>query len=213
MKFLNFDSVLCLAPHPDDIEYSMSATIKKYQGTEFKILCMSYGGEDDPTSGNHRFDEVSNFWKLMDSPNVTLYYESGFISRFKESKWIEVIEKNYLLESQCVMVTSGNDAHFEHRIVNSIVTPLSRKRPLSIIEYKSPSTTGVWIPNLFIEIGQDISKLQCDSLNSAFITQNDAPYFSSEALQAFHTDFTSVKRGIKLVEMFRIVQIFFNRVD
>ena len=209
MKFLNFDNVLCLSPHPDDTEYSMSATIKKYKDTHFNILCMSHGGEDDPTSGDHRFDEVKAFWESMGcNSNVTLSFESGFISRYKESKWINLIETEYLEGVQCIMLTSKEDAHFEHRIVNSVANPLSRTSPLSIIEYKSPSTTGMWIPNLFVNVSDTVATLQYDSLNSAFITQNDAPYFSRTSLDAFHTDFASIKRGMGLVEMFKIVQIF-----
>lgn len=208
MKFLNFDNVLCLSPHPDDTEYSMSATIKKYKDTHFNILCMSHGGEDDPTSGDHRFDEVISFWEKMDCDNVTLSFESGFISRYKESKWINLIETEYLEGIQCIMLTSREDAHFEHRIVNSVASPLSRTSPLSIIEYKSPSTTGTWIANLFVDINRDVANLQYYSLNQAFLTQKDAPYFHRNSLDAFHTDFSSMKRGVELVEMFRIIQIF-----
>ena len=35
MKFLGFDNVLCISPHPDDIEYSMFGTIDKYKDTKF----------------------------------------------------------------------------------------------------------------------------------------------------------------------------------
>ena len=44
MKFLNFKRVLCLSPHPDDVEYSMLATIKKNSNTKFDIFCLSRGG-------------------------------------------------------------------------------------------------------------------------------------------------------------------------
>ena len=38
MKFLGFNKVLCLSPHPDDVEYSMSGTIIKYEDTHFDIV-------------------------------------------------------------------------------------------------------------------------------------------------------------------------------
>ena len=38
MKFLNYDTVLCVSPHPDDIEYSMMGTILKHVDTHFIIL-------------------------------------------------------------------------------------------------------------------------------------------------------------------------------
>ncbi len=34
-KFLNADRVLCLSPHPDDIEYGALASMYKFQDTQF----------------------------------------------------------------------------------------------------------------------------------------------------------------------------------
>ena len=41
MKFLNLKKVLCLSPHPDDVEIGMMGTIFTYRGTKFDILCMT----------------------------------------------------------------------------------------------------------------------------------------------------------------------------
>ena len=38
MKLLNLNRVLCLSPHPDDVEYSMLGTIIKHQDTIFDVL-------------------------------------------------------------------------------------------------------------------------------------------------------------------------------
>ena len=63
LKFLNFDRVLCLSPHPDDVEYSMAGTIIKHTGTTFDILCLTQGGDCDDTTGENRLKEVENSWK------------------------------------------------------------------------------------------------------------------------------------------------------
>jgi LmbE family N-acetylglucosaminyl deacetylase len=47
MKLLQFNKVLCLSPHPDDVEYSMSATIKKFCNTQFDVLCLTKGTSTD----------------------------------------------------------------------------------------------------------------------------------------------------------------------
>ena len=52
MKLLNFDRVLCLSPHPDDAEYSISGTVMKYSDTIFDILTMSVGGDFEGTDGD-----------------------------------------------------------------------------------------------------------------------------------------------------------------
>ena len=38
MKLFNFDRVLCLSPHPDDVEYSMLGTIMKYSKVLIKQM-------------------------------------------------------------------------------------------------------------------------------------------------------------------------------
>ena len=45
MKFLNYDKVLCLSPHPDDVEYAMLGSILKYKDTKFDIVVLSEGGD------------------------------------------------------------------------------------------------------------------------------------------------------------------------
>ena len=62
MKLLNFNKVLCLSPHPDDVEYSMAGTIIKYQNTHFDILTMSGGGDFEGSDSDIRHNEVSNVW-------------------------------------------------------------------------------------------------------------------------------------------------------
>ena len=209
MKFLNFDRVVCLSPHPDDVEYSMSATIAKYTDTHFDLVCMSYGGEDDPTSGIPRIDEVIRFWSELHLCNVTLKFYEGFISQYNESKWISKLENQHMSPHiQCIITPSSKDAHFEHKIINSTVAPMTRKSPVSIIEYKSPSTTGEWIPNLFVDLTEEMHIAKVELLRKHFTTQTDAPYFEESSIRAFHTDFSSVKRGLSLVEMFRVVQIY-----
>ena len=54
MKFLNYDRVLCLSPHPDDVEYGMLGTICKYKDTKFDIFVLSQGGDFDDTTSKER---------------------------------------------------------------------------------------------------------------------------------------------------------------
>ena len=43
MKFLNLEKVLCLSPHPDDVEIGMMGTIFRHDETKFDILCLTKG--------------------------------------------------------------------------------------------------------------------------------------------------------------------------
>ena len=54
MKLLNYDKVLCLSPHPDDVEYGMLGTICKYKNTQFDIVFLSQGGDFDQSTAKER---------------------------------------------------------------------------------------------------------------------------------------------------------------
>jgi LmbE family N-acetylglucosaminyl deacetylase len=59
-KLLNFNKVLCISPHPDDVELAMLGTIMKYTDTEFHVLCLTICGAKgfDDSYKLGRADEV-----------------------------------------------------------------------------------------------------------------------------------------------------------
>ena len=73
MKFLGFNKVLCLSPHPDDVEYSMSGTIIKYEDTHFDIVTLTNGGDFDKTNIHPRTNEVVEFWKGIDNVSLNVW--------------------------------------------------------------------------------------------------------------------------------------------
>ncbi len=105
MKFLGFNKVLCLAPHPDDVEYSMGGTIIKHYNTQFDILCLTQGGDCDVTTGNSRLDEVRNSWESTGITNINLYFSPYKLLKEKgEDEWVNYIETNFV-----------NKNNYEHR--------------------------------------------------------------------------------------------------
>ena len=80
---------------------------------------------------------------------------------------------------------------------------LGRNKPISIIEYKSPSTLHQWVPNLFVSVFMQID-VKVGALRSAFTSQLDAGYFEKSNLYMFHKDFQSKKKGIDYVEQYKI---------
>jgi LmbE family N-acetylglucosaminyl deacetylase len=209
MKFLNFDRVLCLAPHPDDAEYSMAGIVLKYPETHFDILCLTQGGYCDVTTSEARHKEVVSAWLQSDANNYTLYFSDTAIFRNRGlEEWIKYIEENYTHKHayQCVMTTSEFDSHHEHVIVASLAAPLSRINTYSIIQYKSPSTLDVWIPNLFISIDDvyDTKK----RMIKGFKSQISKPYFNDSVIDGFHTNFQCMKKGKGFVESYKIVTYY-----
>ena len=69
MKFLNFDKVLCIGAHPDDVEYGMVGSMCKFTDTQFDVLILSEGGDFDESTGKSRQMECRNIWDII--PNVS----------------------------------------------------------------------------------------------------------------------------------------------
>jgi len=206
MKLLNFNRVLCLSPHPDDVEYSMAGVVLKHQDTHFDILCLTQGGDCDTTTGVDRITEVLNAWSRAGVANYTLYFSDSKLLKNKDiDEWVNYIETHYTSKHSydCIMTTSEYDSHFEHVIVSTLAAPLSRIKPYSIIQYRSPSTLEKWVPNLFVSLDDlyDIKK----NMLLEFKSQINRPYFSDTVLNGFHTNFQCMKKGKGYVESYKII--------
>ena len=97
MKLFNFNKVLCLSPHPDDVEYSMLGTILKHKDTHFTLYQIAQGGDCDVTTSNNRLDEVRNSWESTDIININLHFSPYKLLKEKgEDEWVNYIETNFV---------------------------------------------------------------------------------------------------------------------
>lgn len=207
-KFINFSKVLCLSPHPDDVEYSMAGIVLKYPDTHFDIVCLTQGGDCDTTTGTDRLQEVVNAWKQSKSSNYTLHFtDVKFLKEKGIDQWVHYIETNFLYKDKydCIMTPSEFDSHFEHKLVCELSYPLTRVSRLSLIEYCSPSSLENWVPDMFIDV-EDVYDTKLQMLQE-FKSQLGKSYFTEKIIKGFHTNFRCQKRGINLVEQFKVKQI------
>ena len=226
MKFLNYDKVLCLSPHPDDVEYGMLGTIMKYKDTKFDIVVLSQGGDFDKSTATERQDECKNVWNNIDNINGHFIEDTKFIKDKDEDEWVNLLETKFdISEYDCIVSTSPSDSHFEHKIVSNFTYALIRRTKCGLIQYKSPSTLGDWIPNLFVDIMVQVKRKQDDGhsmdtdvMFSAFLwyiklnrlalfeSQKDKSYFSEESIKSFHSNYQCSTRGMTSVESFKIIR-------
>mgnify|MGYP001256788266 CR=1 FL=1 len=210
MKFLNFKRVLCLAPHPDDAEYSIAGAVLKYPETHFDILCLTQGGFCDITPGKARHQEVRDAWSVSKVTNYNLYFSDEPVLRNKGiDEWVKYIEDTFTLQNEynCLLVPSEVDSHHEHVVVSSLAAPLSRVTPYSILQYRSPSTLDGWIPNLFISLSDSQYRIKKEMIKG-FKSQKGKPYFLDNVVDGFHTNFQGLKKGKGFVESYRIVTYY-----
>lgn len=206
MKLFDYDNVLCLSPHPDDVEFSMSGIIKKYEDTNFIILVLTKGTTSDDTSTVGRLEEVRSFWADLGVTNVNLIFTDYEFDTMNDGKWVHHIENGLDLPPlDAIFGTSSNDTHYEHHIVNRILNSLGRNKKVSLFEYKSPSTKNSWEPNLFVDI-DEIFDIKLKTLRDSFTSQIDASYFSTELIKQFSNVYNISKLGHNRVESFKTIR-------
>lgn len=206
-KFLNFDKVLCLSPHPDDVEYSMSGAAITYGDTKFDIFCLTTGTSTDHTSTSKRFDESRTFWNNLSLDNVECFFnhDRQNFGSLSEAQWLTKIENMFdLKEYDAIFCTPSEDSHFEHQLCNRLMIALGRSRSISLIEYRSPSTLHSWVPNLFVDVEKQFTtKVSC--LIESFESQADSRYFSNYCIELFHSNFTECKKDLLRFESFKTI--------
>jgi len=207
MKFLGYDNVLCISPHPDDTEYSMMGTILKYSDTMFTCLQLCQGGDMDETTGKSRLFEVQNVWEEAECSNVNLLFtEVKYMRDMREEEWINFIEEKLSPSLNAIVLPNEHDSHFEHRFVAGFGKALIRQRPITLIQYKTPSTDQTWVPNLFVDIEEEYD-IKVNALGK-FESQQHRYYFREDVLRSFHSDFQSAKRAKHYVEQFKILDLY-----
>jgi len=202
MKFLGADKVLCLSPHPDDVELSMYGTIQKYADTMFTIVCCSLGTKTDSYSTQDRHDEIKDFWAKAPKKPI-LHFIDDWIELRQEHEWVRLLESQFVEDNTIVCCPSDADSHYEHRLIASASYALTRYKPLGIVQYKTPSTLHAWVPNLYVSIDDYYHNKLC--LLQTIHTQQNKIIFDPVTLEAMHKDVQTIKRGIPFTEFFKII--------
>tara|TARA_Y100000590_G_scaffold426925_1_gene536578 strand:+ start:1023 stop:1643 length:621 start_codon:yes stop_codon:yes gene_type:complete len=206
VKFLNFNKVLCLGAHPDDVEYGMLGSMCKFTDTEFDILVLSEGGDFDKSTGKDRQKECQSIWNKISNVNGG-FTDVKHVVNHQEDEWVNILESGDYISTDydCIFTLPSEDSHFEHRIVNSMTPALVRHKKIGIISYRTPSTLDNWIPNFYVEINLNEKMEHLKEFKS----QLSKPYFSENSFKSFHSNYQCFKKNIEYVELFR-VEIIYN---
>jgi len=169
-------------------------------------MVMSDGGDfDDTTKEVDRGSENRMIWSMFN--NVSGWIGSTFVKNQTEDKMVNLIESNIHPLIKTVVTTSKEDSHFEHRMINNLGPALCRRSSLTLVEYRTPSTLNHWIPNHFVSLTKDQYNKKRLILKK-FQSQQKAPYFDDDTVDDFHHNFLCSKKGLKVVESYRIVESF-----
>jgi LmbE family N-acetylglucosaminyl deacetylase len=219
-KFLNFNKVLCLSPHPDDVEYAMLGSMIKFKNTQFDIVVISQGGDFDETSDVSRHKECESIWK--DYSNISgMFLDIKHVKDVGEDELINKIETLVNIEEyDTIFIPPEEDAHFEHRLVNTISNALVRRKKCGIINYKTPSSLEKWEPNFFVDLELEVQRKDVESAYNIvwykklsgmrkFKSQQDKSFFNENVLDNFHKVYQCSMKGLLHVESFKIIKGYF----
>lgn len=205
-KFLNANRILCLSPHPDDIEYGALGIMYKYQDTQFDILTISIGGKFDITSGQRRFKECQSIYNSFKNISGEFLLDDHTIN-FGYDELVHKIETKYdISKYDLILLPPDEDTHHDHKKINVVGMALTRKEKCGIVDYKTPSTLETWIPNHFVDISMYMDS-KIEQLHK-FKTQSKHLYFAPQIIKSFHNNYQSARRGFGYVEMFKIHRLY-----
>jgi len=214
MRFLNSDKVLCLAAHPDDVEYGMLGSILKYTDTKFDILVLSEGGNFDDSTSVDRHKECESIWNGID--NITGHFlPIKHLADISEDKLINTIESKFnISDYDSIFTPPIEDAHFEHRKVNRVSYGLVRRMRCGLITFRTPSALDSWIPNFYVDLSKTITSngsIVMFSKKKAllkFESQQDKSYFHDNSIDSFHSNYQCSQRDMTFVESFKIERCY-----
>jgi LmbE family N-acetylglucosaminyl deacetylase len=200
---LKFERILVIGAHPDDVEYSCLGFLLKQKslGSEIFAYVASLGGLNDATSGLERKVEsddalsFNGFQKFYTLNNNFDYFE------------IEAEIRNLVLkfDIDCVLVHSPLDTHQDHRIVHDITLSAIRRIGLSLILYRSVSTTREFVPNL--QVGVDLFMDQKIKTLLLHKSQQTKVYMQKHMIENFHTYYNIFDNPERFYEAYMINSI------
>ena len=215
MKFLNCNKVLCLAAHPDDVEYGMLGSIMKYTDTKFYILVLSAGGNfDETTSSTDRHEECESVWEDIDNIQGS-FLSVKHLADISEDELINKIESKFDISKYDSICTPPlEDAHFEHRKVNRAAYSLVRRTSCGLVTFRTPSAVDEWIPNFFVDLTKHTTKSGAIVMFAKkkallkFTSQQSKSYFKDNSINSFHSNYQCSQRDMSFVESFRIERCY-----
>ena len=214
MKFLNCNKVLCLAAHPDDVEYGMLGSIMKYTDTKFDILVLSEGGNFDESTSVDRHKECESIWEDIDNIQGS-FLPIKHLADINEDELINTIESEFnISDYDSICTPPSEDAHFEHRKVNRAAFSLIRRIGCGLVTFRTPSALDEWIPNFFVDLSKHTTKSGAIIMFAKkkallkFVSQQSKSYFKENSINSFHSNYQCSQRDMSFVESFRIERCY-----
>ena len=204
---MNFNSILAIGAHPDDIEYSCFGFLLKEQklGSKINAYVVSPDSLTKNPIGDKRIEESMNAFRLIPDANLTIRNKNNIVIddyQIIADQIRTLVQENNV---DLVLVHSPNDTMQEHRLLHEITMSALRRLPVSIFLYKSPSVSNSFVSNFIVDIKNEYHE-KVNAL-SEHKTQSNKEYMSEDSIKIFNQGWDGKKIGIDIYEEFYIYKL------
>ncbi len=203
-------NILCMGPHPDDLEFGVAGTLIKYANKGHNVYLMlmtqgDVGGEPE----TRRREQT----------------ESGVIMGIKEIFWggfrdtqlrvdaetigkVEDIFKK--VKPEVVFCCCGDDTHQDHRILSLIVKSAARNTG-NLLFYETPTTLPSFQPNVFVNI-EDVLERKMMTLKAHGSQMLKTNIYGTSILDMANSSavFRGLQARVRYAEGFESTRLFLN---
>lgn len=203
MEF-NFNKIMLVGAHPDDIEFGMGGTLSKFKeckNVKFKVIVFADCEEQPGNKGiTKEFQESMKFfeikdYELHDLPNTRLpEYSSEIRNILEESK------SSFIPD--VVFSTSKGSIHQDHRIVAEEVERVFRN--ISCLSYEDVKSSPHFKPNFYHMLDKKHVRNKIKAL-SLYKTQYRRYYHDDELIMSL-ARFRGGQAAVNYAESFELVR-------
>lgn len=206
-----FNKILCLAPHPDDIELGCGGTVSKLTEMHKEVYYCAFSlcEKSIPKvfSNDILKEELKNSCKKLGISDTNIYQYTFEVREYKRDRQLileELVKLKNKIKPDLVFLPMPNDIHQDHCTISEEGIRAFKKS--TILAYEVPWNNFSLENNLFIELTEEQLQKKIEALK-AYKSQ----YFRSYANEEFVRSLAIV-RGVqgrsKYAETFNIIRMY-----
>ncbi len=176
-------TILCLAPHSDDIEIGCGATLLHLLGRmpEATVHWVVFSAE------GHRADEARKGAELFAGDRATSVDLHAFRDGFFPDAFGDIKEcfrdLQRAVDPDLIFTTWRGDAHQDHRLISELALQTFRNH--AILQYEIAKYDGdLGAPNVYVPLDAEEADRKVDNLLTAFASQKDKYWFTADTFRA-----------------------------
>lgn len=176
-------TILCLGAHSDDIEIGCGGTLLHLLGQMPKasVHWVVFSAE------GRRAEEAQHGAELFAGERAAAVELHSFRDGFFPDSFGEIKERfrdlQQSVDPDLVFTTWRGDLHQDHRLISELTSQTFRNQ--LILQYEISKYDGdLGSPNVYVRLETDEADRKVENLNSAFGSQQDKYWFTSETFRA-----------------------------